>query len=75
MDNLKMLLSTLFPVMVDWESMTMENTPEWTSMKHIELILLLEEHYNISIEADVIPLLISVEKIKEYLRVKNEQII
>lgn len=42
--------------------------PQWDSLGHMEVMMRLEEHYGIEINADTIASLTSVPKITEYLQ-------
>ena len=48
----------------------MESGDEWTSLKHIELIVMLEEEFEISFEPEMIPELTSQQKLLEYIEKK-----
>ena len=42
--------------------------PQWDSMGHMEVMLLLEERYGVEVSADTIAALTSVEAISNYLK-------
>jgi acyl carrier protein len=42
--------------------------PQWDSMGHMEVMLLLEERYGVEVSADTIAALTSVEAISSYLK-------
>ena len=47
------------------DEVSMATEAEWTSLKHIEIIVTLEEEFDISFKPADIPLLISREKLTE----------
>ncbi len=49
------------------DNLSMENFEDWSSLKHIELIVALEEYFEVSIKPENIPELTSKEKIIDYL--------
>jgi len=63
------LLSTALnrPVEADG-NIEMISCRQWDSMKHIEIIMLLEERFGVSIEPQDIPLLTSQRAINEMIR-------
>jgi acyl carrier protein len=50
---------------------SMRDTPEWDSLKHIELILELERHYGIALTGDEIAEMTSVQAIMDILQQKG----
>ena len=50
---------------------TMENLKEWDSMRHMELVMSLENKFNISFEINEVIELSTVQKIIEILKNKN----
>lgn len=51
-----------------------ENTEKWDSLKHIELVLSIEEQFNISLDADDIVAMLSFAEIKRVMREKGVKI-
>lgn len=49
------------------EGTTMQATPEWDSLKHMELILAIERHYEIELTGDEIAEMTSVKAINHIL--------
>ena len=49
------------------DNFSMETSDDWTSLKHIELIVMLEEEFEISFEPEIIPELTSQQKLFEYI--------
>ena len=49
------------------DNLSMESFEDWSSLKHIELIVALEEYFEVSIKPENIPELTSKEKIIDYL--------
>lgn len=47
---------------------SMKNTPEWDSLKHMELILAIEEHYKITLTGDEIADMVSAKAITDILK-------
>ena len=58
------ILSLIFnkPV-TESDNVSMEAYPEWTSLKHIEIIVTLEEEFDLSFKPADIPLLTSQKKL------------
>lgn len=50
------------------EEMTMQNTAEWDSLKHIELIVAIEGQYNIELTGDEIAVMTSYQTISDMLQ-------
>ncbi|MCE3046676.1 acyl carrier protein [Helicobacter kayseriensis] len=58
------ILGDILQIKVDHStSISMHNTPEWSSIAHIDIIMSLEEEFNILFSEDDLPLLISQEAI------------
>lgn len=53
------------------ESSNMENTNHWDSLKHIELMMSLEEAFGVTFAADEIVTMTNVKKITEVLIAKG----
>jgi acyl carrier protein len=47
--------------------------PQWDSLGHMELMMLLEQHFGVEINADTIASLISIPEICAYLEQNQEQ--
>lgn len=60
-DRIKRVMSQIFAV--DTESITMDSSPEtierWDSLKHMQLIMALEDEFGFQFPDDVIPELVS----------------
>lgn len=63
------LLAKFLGVPVDRisDDTAMKNTPEWDSLKHVEIIVGLEQHYSIDLTGDEIAEMISLSRIKDTL--------
>jgi len=55
------------------KSTNTENCDEWDSMNHVNVILELQEEYNIKIPYEDIDKLKSVKDIEEYFKIKNKK--
>lgn len=53
------------------DTLSMANTVDWDSLAHMDLILTLEEHYGISLDADEIVAMRSVCGVKEVLAARG----
>lgn len=63
-DQVAKIFSTLFKRTINPnEDISMESEPKWDSMKHIEVIMVLEEELGISFRPESIPTLTSMAKI------------
>lgn len=70
-EKLANILSTVFEkTILTEDNFSMESGDEWTSLKHIELIVMLEEEFEISFEPEMIPELTSQQKLLEYIEKK-----
>lgn len=68
LEKLANVLSTVFGKTISVrDNFSMEATEDWTSLKHIELIVMLEEEFEISFEPEIIPELTSQQKLLEYI--------
>ena len=54
------------------ESLSSESCPNWDSMNHLQLILALEEVYDLKIEDDDALNLLSYKEIKEFISMKSK---
>ena len=54
------------------ENLSSESCPNWDSMNHLQLILALEEVYNIKIEDDDALNLLSYKEIKDFISTKSQ---
>ena len=70
-EKLANILSTVFEkTILTGDNFSMESGDEWTSLKHIELIVMLEEEFEISFEPEMIQELTSQQKHLEYIEKK-----
>jgi acyl carrier protein len=69
-DQLRALVAGALDVPVDQvpPDASPENVPQWDSLHHIELMLALELEYGVVVTTDVLPTLLSLEAIEEFLR-------
>lgn len=68
-DKIVEIFSTLFKRTINInENLSMESEPKWDSMKHIEVIMVLEEELGITFKPETIPSLTSMSKIIEEIR-------
>lgn len=68
MENIEKKVAEVFSVLFKktvsvGDDISMENEDQWDSMKHIEVIMTLEEELNVSFEPEMIPTLISMDKV------------
>lgn len=67
-EKLANILSTVFEKTISVrDNFSMESSDNWTSLKHIELIVMLEEEFEISFEPEIISELTSQQKLFEYI--------
>lgn len=67
-EKLANILSTVFEKTISVrDNFSMESSEDWTSLKHIELIVMLEEEFEISFEPEIISELTSQQKLFEYI--------
>jgi len=68
-ESLNQNLSILFGISIDkvTNEMTMENSECWDSLKHMALITMIEDTYNVTLSMDEIIQMISIEAIVEIL--------
>ena len=67
-EKLANILSTVFEKTISVrDNFSMESSDDWTSLKHIELIVMLEEEFEISFEPEIISELTSQQKLFEYI--------
>lgn len=67
-EKLANILSTVFEKTISVRNnFSMESSDDWTSLKHIELIVMLEEEFEISFEPEIISELTSQQKLFEYI--------
>ena len=68
-DKIVEIFSTLFKRTINInDNLSMESEPKWDSMKHIEVIMVLEEELEITFKPETIPTLTSMSKIIEEIR-------
>ena len=70
---LKALIATELnvPVASVLDTTTMEETPAWDSLAHMDVILSIEKHYDINLEGDDIADMLSVAAIAGILKQKG----
>ena len=67
-EKLANILSTVFEKTISVrDNFSMESSDDGTSLKHIELIVMLEEEFEISFEPEIISELTSQQKLFEYI--------
>ena len=67
-EKLANILSTVFEKTISVrDNFSMESSDDWKSLKHIELIVMLEEEFEISFEPEIISELTSQQKLFEYI--------
>ena len=67
-EKLANILSTVFEKTISVrDNFSMESSDDWTSLKNIELIVMLEEEFEISFEPEIISELTSQQKLFEYI--------
>lgn len=73
--KLKTVMADIFEISIDQikESTTMENIESWDSLKHIELMVAIEEKFEIALETEEIIEMISFIDIKRILSNKGIQ--
>lgn len=69
-EKLKMLMAELFKMEEDeiTDSLTMKDTDGWDSLKHMELIVSIEESFGIELTFDEIVAMQNLKEIKRILR-------
>ncbi|MBI0005853.1 acyl carrier protein [Gilliamella sp. W8126] len=68
-DMVAKIFSTLFKKEINSnDDISMESEPKWDSMKHIEIIMVLEEELGISFRPESIPALTSMSKIIDEIK-------
>ncbi len=70
-DELREVLLNVLEVDSISESDSAETVGSWDSVRHLSLILALEERFAVTFDTDEIPALISVRKIQEALKRRN----
>lgn len=67
--HIRQLLSEALKVSLDsiTPDLSFGDIPQWDSMGHMEIVMQLEEHFGIEINADTISALTSVAAIQDYL--------
>lgn len=60
--------SLKIPVSRISDETSMKNTQEWDSLKHMELILAIEQHYKLELTGDEIADMVSVKAIADILK-------
>ena len=74
--ELKKIMTDLLGIQEDeiTDDLSTNNTENWDSLKHVELILSIEEQFGITLTADEIVAMISFAEIKHVLREKGIEI-
>ena len=54
------------------EETDMKDVPEWDSLKHMEMIVMLEQHYAVELTGDEIATMTSVKAIQDVLRQRGK---
>ena len=69
MDKLTKLISDILNIDADKiiDDLSIKEVPSWDSLKHIELIVAIEQDFNIQLSFDEIASMQSVRKIKEVI--------
>lgn len=67
-DELREILTSVLEVDTISEQDSSETVPTWDSVRHLSLVMALEEHYGLTFEADEIPNLVSVRKIRDAIQ-------
>ena len=74
-EKIKKVIASVFKI--DKDSITddfnQQNFEKWDSLQHINIVVALEEEFNISIEPDEIIEIVSIQKIEEVIKRKNLQ--
>ena len=69
-ERIKVVMAQIFNVDID--SITEESSPEnierWDSLKHIQLVLAIEDEFDITFSDDDIPILLSTRAIEDTVR-------
>lgn len=70
-EQLKNILSQVLRIGIDEidDSTALGVLPEWDSLRHLSIILTLEEEFNLSIPDDAVGLLVSYSIIRDWLEV------
>jgi acyl carrier protein len=61
------LIESILEIKVDSNS-SMDNTPEWDSVAHVEIVLALQSKYSVKVPYHKIALITSVSKIENFLQ-------
>ena len=71
--ELKKLMSDIFGINISFisDDMTFENTEKWDSLKHMKLVVSMEEEFDIEFTADDIVSMLSYINIKKKLNEKG----
>lgn len=59
------------PLSAVTETTSMKTTPQWDSLKHMELILAVEDSYGLTLDGDEIAAMTNVAAIEDLLRSKG----
>lgn len=67
-DELREILTSVLEVDTISEQDSSETVPTWDSVRHLSLVMALEEHYDLTFEADEISNLVSVREIRDAIQ-------
>ena len=69
-ERIKVVMAQIFNIEVDsiTEQSSPENVERWDSLRHMQLILALEDEFGVTIADEAIPDLLSINAIEEGLR-------
>lgn len=67
-DELRDILTSVLEIDTISEQDSSETVPTWDSVRHLSLVMALEEHYGLTFDADEIPSLVSVRNIAEAIQ-------
>jgi len=70
-DQILAIINETFEIDNASENISRQNCPQWDSLNHLNLILALEEEFNVSIEPEEINQMIDYEQIVTILSAKN----
>ena len=72
MENLKKIMASLFRLSEEeiGESTSLENTPAWDSLRHMELIVEIERAFELQLEVDEIVAMINYPAIVKIIKTK-----
>lgn len=73
LERVQLLIADAFQLPVDMitADLAFGDLPQWDSLGHMEVMMRLEEQFNLTVDTDMIAELISVAKICQYLQDHN----